>query len=380
MTVDIREILLGSGRRAIKPFLDVVDTIYADDPSYVRPLDQDMRERLDPKKNPFFEHGDATLFTAWRGDTCVGRISASIDRGHLDRHKDDTGFWGFLDTIDDPEVSSALIARAEEWLRKKGMKRARGPVSLNINEETGCLVEGFEHPPVLLNPHHRPYQASLIEKAGYTKVKDLYGWKYVVADLNARVKKARDDIRAMPEVTARMLAPKDMEKDVATITDVFNDAWSDNWGFVPLTRSEVAKMAADFKLIAVPEITQIVFIDGEAAAVAVALPNVNELITDMHGKLFPMGLPKLLWRLKVKGATSARLLILGIRKKYRHVRKYAGLSLFLYGELSEGGRRIGIEWGELGWTLEDNGAVAAGIKMMGAKQYKTYRVFQKELS
>jgi hypothetical protein len=260
------------------------------------------------------------------------------------------------------------------------MKAARGPVSLSINEEMGCLVEGFDAPPVLLNPHHRPYQAGLIEKAGYAKVKDLHGWKYTVGDLNARVKKARDDLRAMPEVTTRQLSPKDIERDVGTITDVFNDAWSDNWAFVPLTQSEVRKMAADFRLIAVPEITQLVFIDGEAAAVAVALPNINELIGDLHGKLFPMGLPKLLWRLKVKGAKSARLIILGIRKKYRHIRKYAGLSLFLYAELSEGGRRLGIEWGELGWTLEDNGAVVAGIKMMGAKQYKTYRVFQKELS
>jgi hypothetical protein len=162
--------------------------------------------------------------------------------------------------------------------------------------------------------------------------------------------------------------------------DVFNDAWSENWGYVPATKAEADKMAADMKLFLVPEITALVMIDNEPAAVAIALPNVNELITDLHGKLFPFGLPKLLYRLKVEGAKSGRLLILGIKKKFRTQRKYAALSLFLYGEMNDGGKRVGMTWGELGWTLEDNAAVNAGIRMMGAKKYKTYRVYEKSLS
>ena len=375
--VDIRQTAMGGD---LGDFLGVVDHIYKDDPRYIRPLDMDLRDRLDPKKNPFFEHAEGTVFTAYDNRKCVGRITAQIDKEHLDRHKDQTGFFGFFDTIDDPEVARELLARAESWLRQRGMKKVRGPYSLSINEESGCLVEGFDEPPVLLNPHHRSYQGGLIEQAGYTKEKDLYGWRYEVGDLNARVRKARDDIRAMPEVVSRPLSKKDLERDVKITLDIFNDAWAENWGFVPMTKKEADKMSADLKLFLVPEITRIVTIDGEPAAVALAMPNINELIPDLHGKLFPLGIAKLLYRLKVEGAKSGRLLILGIKKKFRLQRKYAGLSLFLYAEMNDGGRKCGMTWGELGWTLEDNAAVNTGIRMMGAKKYKTYRVYTKDLA
>jgi hypothetical protein len=184
----------------------------------------------------------------------------------------------------------------------------------------------------------------------------------------------------MPEVTSREISLKNIASDVELFVDIYKDAWSDNWGFLPITQRELAKMAADFRLLLMPEITRIVSIDGEPAAVAVALPNLNELIGDLDGKLFPSGLPKLLWRLKVRGPTTARLIVLGIRKKWRHNRKYAGVSAFMYAEMNEGGRKIGIREGELGWTLEDNGRVNAGIQLMGAKKYKTYRVYEKPLT
>jgi hypothetical protein len=377
--IDIRETALDGSSKALRDFLGVVDRVYVSDKNFIRPLDMDLGDRLNPKKNPFFEHGEAALFTAYKNGECVGRISASIDREHLDRYKDDTGFFGFFDTIDDDEVSKALIDRAEKWLVSKGMKRAQGPMSLAINEEIGCLIEGFDSPPMFLMTHHLPYQAGLIEKSGYAKVKDVYAWRYEVGELNTRTKKARDEVRALPEVTFRPLDEKNVERDVGLVVDIFNDAWSDNWGFVPLTRSEVAKMAQDFKLILMPEITRLVFIDGEAAAVAVALPNLNEMVADLHGKLFPFGFAKLLWRMKVAGPKSGRLVILGIRKKYRHVRKYAAISAFLFSELNDAGKKIGMTWGELGWTLEDNGAVNAAIRLMGAKLYKKYRVFGRDL-
>ncbi len=364
----------------VRDFLDVVSYIYAGDPAFIRPLDQDLRDRLNPKKNPLFEHAEGTIFLAYRNGKCVGRITATIDHEHLARYKDDTGFFGFFDTIDDADVANELLGRAEAWLRGKGMKRVRGPISMSINEEVGCLVEGFESPPVFLNPHHLPHQSRLIEGAGYAKSKDFFGWHYSVGDLNARAKRGHDDILALPEVRSRTMNMKEVERDVEITVDIFNDAWKENWGFVPLSKNEVRKMAADFKLILEPELTRIVTIDGEPAAVAVALPNLNELVRDLDGRLFPFGLLKLLYRLKVTGAKSARLIILGIRKKYRNVRKYAALSAFLYAELNESGKKLGITWGELGWTLEDNGAVNAGIRMMGAKAYKRYRVFDKELA
>jgi hypothetical protein len=375
--VEIRETPMGGNP---KEFLDVLSFIYRSDPSFVRPLDMEMKDRLNPKKNPFFEHGEGAFFTAHKNGQCVGRVSATIDREHIDRYKDATGFFGFFDTIEDEEVAKALLERAETWLTSRGIKRIRGPLSLNINEELGCLVDGFDTPPYIMMPHHRPYQGGLIEKAGYAKAKDFFAWSYKVGELNARTKKGHDEIKALPEITYRTASLKNIDADVALLVDIFNDAWSDNWGFVPFTRNEVKKMAQDFKLLLVPEITCIVSIDGEPAAVALAIPNLNEMIADAGGKLFPTGLVKLLYRLKVRGPRTARLILLGIRKKWRHVRKYAGLSAFMYAEMNEGGKRLGIKAGELGWTLEDNGAVNAGIKMMGGKAYKRYRVYEKTIA
>jgi hypothetical protein len=310
----------------------------------------------------------------------VGRCTAQIDRTHVDLHAEKTGFFGFLDTVDDPEVSQALLDAAAEWLRARGMTKMRGPFSLSINEEMGCLVEGFDMPPMLLMQHHRPYQGGLIEKAGLSKVKDAYAWRYVVGEVPKRAQKAHDEIDLLPEVKTRHVDMKNLDADVRVIMDVFNDAWSDNWSFVPYTENELAKLAADLRLIGIPELTYISEIDGEPAAVAVALPNLNELIRDFKGKLVPFGLPKLLWRLKVEGPKTARLAILGIRKKYRGHRKYAALSAYLYAKLNESGKRVGIRWGELSWTLEDNGPVNVGIKFMGGKIYKRYRIYEKELS
>jgi hypothetical protein len=375
MSVEIRETPLGGD---LKPFLDVVDYIYRDDANYVRPLDLDLKQRLS-MKNPFFEHAEGTIFTAYRNTWCVGRCTAQIDREHLARHGEKCGYFGFLDTVDDPEVSSALLEAAEKWLRSRGMTKMRGPFSLSINDEMGCLVEGFDSPPMILMPHHRPYQGALIEKAGFSKAKDAFAWRYVVGDVPTRAKKAHDEIDAMPEVRSRHVDTKNLDAEVRTIMDIFNDAWSDNWSFIPYSESELAKMAEDMRLIGIPELTYITEIDGEPAAVAVALPNLNELIRDFKGKLVPFGLPKLLWRLKVAGPKTARLLILGIRKKYRSQRKYAALSAYLYAKLNNSGKHVGIEWGELSWTLEDNGPVNVGIKFMGGKIYKKYRLYEKEI-
>jgi hypothetical protein len=375
--VEIRQGPMGG--HLLRDFLDVVDYVHRGDSAYVRPLDFELKDRLDLRKNPFFEHAEGTMFCAYRNGWCVGRLTAQIDRLHLERHKDGAGFFGFLDTIDDQEVASELLTRAESWLSSKGVTKARGPMSLSTNEELGCLVEGFDTPPYVMMPHHRPYQGALIEGAGYSKAKDLFAWSYRVGTPNARVQRAHAEVRAMPEVCSRGLSLNNLARDVELFVDIFNDSWSDNWGFVPFTRREVEKLAADFRLLLMPEITCLVSIDGEPAAVAVAIPNLNELLKDLHGKLFPSGLPKLLWRLKVRGPTSARLIFLGIRKKWRAVRKYAALSAYMYAEMNEGGRKLGIREGELGWTLEDNGRVNAGIQLMGAKIYKRYRIYEKDL-
>jgi hypothetical protein len=375
MSVEITETPIGG---KLKPFLDVVDYIYRDDPYFVRPLDFDLSQRLS-KKNPFFEHAEGVVLTAHRNGWCVGRCTAQIDREHLNRYKDDAGFFGFFDTIDDQDVAEALLDRAGRWLSERGMRSMRGPMSLSINEEMGCLVDGFDTPPMIMMPHHRPYQGGLIEKAGLGKLKDLYAWRYQVGDVPKRAQKAHDDVAALPEVVTRHADLKNLERDVRIVMDVYNDAWSDNWGFVPATENELAKMAQDLKLLLIPELTYITTIDGEAAAVALCLPNINELIPDLNGKLLPFGAAKLLYRLKIKKPKTCRLIILGIRKKYRNVRKYAALSAFLYAKMNASGQKVGIKWGELSWTLEDNAPVNAGIKLMGGKIYKRYRLYEKRL-
>jgi hypothetical protein len=259
------------------------------------------------------------------------------------------------------------------------MKRIRGPLSLSVNDEIGCLVEGFDTPPMVMMPHHKPYQGGLIEKAGLTKLKDLYAWRYIVGDVPPRARRAYDEVLAMPEVTARPMDKNNIDAEVRTVIDVFNDGWSDNWGFVPFTDAELTKQAKDLKLLLDPRLTLMVNVSGEPAAVAIALPNLNELTRDFGGKLSPLNLAKLLWRLKVQGAKTARLAILGIRKKYRHQKRYAGLSTYMYCALNQSGQRCGLDWGELSWTLEDNGPVNAGIKLMGGKIYKRYRLYEAAL-
>ncbi len=366
--------------RLKRDFLGVVNSIYQSDSAYIRPLDMELGDRLNPKKNPFFEHGEGAAFVAYKDGVPVGRATASIDREHLARYGDNVGFFGFLDTVNDETVAKALLAKAEAWLRARGMKTIRGPISLSINEEMGCLVDGFDTPPFIMMPHHRPYQAGLIEKAGFDKVKDVYAWSYRVGELNKRTARAQREMRELPELQSRMVELKHLERDVRLVVDIFNDAWNENWAFVPLTRNEVAKMAQDFRLLLVPELTRIVSIDGEPAAVALALPNLNEMIADLDGKILPFGIAKLLYRLKVRGPKSARMIILGIRKKFRMQRRYMPLASFLYAEMNDSAAKLGIEFGECGWTLEDNHAVNAGIKMMGGTAYKTYRVFERPIA
>jgi hypothetical protein len=375
MSVEIREIPLGSD---LRPFLDVVDYIYRGDPNYVRPLDMMMKDQLS-RKNPFFAHAEGTLFGAFRNGWCVGRVTAQIDRAHLERHRDDAGFFGFIDTIDDVEICKGLLDRATAWVGERGMKRIRGPFSLGINEEIGCLIEGFDTPPMPFMPHHRPYQGPLIEACGWSKLKDLYAWRYTVGKVPDRAARVHEEVSRMPEITSRPLDIKRIDREIETVIDIFSDGWVDNWGAVPWTAAEVHKLAQDLKLMLIPELTRLVMLDGEPVAFGIAIPNLNEMIGDLHGKLLPLGLPKLIWRLKVTGPRTARLALLGIRKRLRHVRKYAGLSTYMYVEMNRAGERAGVKWGELSWTLEDNGPVNVGIKFMGGKVYKKYRVFERSI-
>jgi hypothetical protein len=252
-------------------------------------------------------------------------------------------------------------------------------VSLSINEEWGLLIEGFDTPPSIMMPYHKPYQGALVEAAGFAKEKDLYAWRYEVGDVPERARNAHASVVAMPEVKIRSVDLGRVLPEVRTIMSIFNEAWENNWAHVSVTEAELHKTAADLKLILNPDLAFVVEIDGEPAAISIALPNLNEIIGDLDGKLFPFGMAKLLWRLKVKRPRSARLILLGIRKKFRNQKKYGRLSTAMYVEMNDRGRKAGMTWGELSWTLEDNAPVNLGIKRMGGRLCKTYRLYAKDL-
>lgn len=376
MTITIREHKPGGN---VRPFIRAGHEVFRGDPNWIAPLNFEFKERLDPKKNPFFRRADVTLFTAWRGRKLVGRCSAQIDREHLRLWKDDTGFFGFFDTVDDPEVGSALIDAAAAWLRQRGMKRMRGPMSLYVNEEVGVLVDGFDSPPVLMMAHSRTWQGRIAEAAGLTKEKDLLAWRYVAGTFPPRVIKAWEQIKAMPEVRLRSIDTRRLDVEIKNVMEIYNDAWQGKWGMVPALPEEVDKVARDIKLIIDEDLAFMAEIDGRAVGMCIMLPNVNEAIADLGGRLSPLNVAKLLWRLKVRHPVSTRLMMLGIRSELRHVKKYGGLSAAMYVEVAKRGIAKGYKWGELSWTREDDLPINLGIKAMGAKPYKTYRVYEKPL-
>lgn len=368
-----------SSKKELSSFIRFPWKIYQHDPLWVPPLIAEEKKRFSRKKNPFFEHAEAHYFLAWKGKEIVGRISAHIDSLHNQTHQEKVGFFGFFESIPDPAIATALLDQAALWLKSKGIEKIRGPISFSINEEAGALVDGFEYPPFVMMPHNPRYYLEFYEQWGLTKAKDLYCWKY---DSSRPVPEAAhqiaDVVKSYPGLTVREVSPKTLEKDVRILLDVFNEAWKNNWGFVPLTESEIKKAAKDFKMILEPKLALIAEVNGEPAAISLAIPNLNEAIRDLNGRLFPFGFFKLLYRIKRKKIRSARLILLGIRKKFRGD-ILGGLSVLLYVEKHRRSNELGHWGGELSWTLEDNEKINTGISLMGGEHYKTYRIYEKNL-
>lgn len=370
-------------RRDLSRFILLSWKIYRNDAAWIPPLLFERKQALDRKKNPFFEHAEGELFLAERGGETVGRIAAHIDRLHNEIHGEKTGFFGFFESIPDQqgqEVSKNLLDQAASWLRQRGMKTMRGPFSFSINEECGILVDGFEHPPMILMGHNPPYYPRLLEEYGMKKVKDLYCWRYdPLKPIPEGALQIAEEVRRHPGLTVREVDLQNFEHDVRIIQDVFNSAWRKNWGFVPLTEKETTKATEEFQKILDPRIALIAEVDKKPAAICVALPNINEAIRDLDGRLFPLGFLKLLYRLKCHRIRSGRLMLLGIKEEYRGT-ILGGLSVLLYVEIRRRGLERGYRMGELSWTLEDNQKINAGIEFMGGERYKTYRIYEKEMS
>ena len=363
-----------------KDFLNFPYTLYKDDPHWVPPLRLERSEMMDVKKNPFFHHGEAVFFVAKNEGRVVGRISAQINFLHNQRYQEKTGHFGFFDCIQSTQVASELFDAASSWLISKGMTRMVGPMTLSINDEVGLLVEGYDSPPYPYMPHNWPYYESLLVQSGFTQIKDLIAWKY---DAHKPVPivamQIAEAVKVHPGLKIREVNLNKMEEEIKIISEVFNSAWSNNWGFISWTSEELKKAARDMKMILDPEIALIAEVNGVPAAIAISIPNYHEVIRDLNGHLFPFGLFKLLYRLKTKKIKSARLCLLGIKKEFRHD-VLNGLSVLLYTEMHQRGVKLAYHGGELSWTLEDNEKINHGISLMGGVPYKKYRVFEKHIA
>jgi len=366
-----------SDKQTLNDFVNVPWTVFASDPQWVPPLKLERKDAL-AARHPVFKHLEWQGFVAYRDGRPVGRISSQVDRLHLERYQDATGFFGFLDALDDAEVFDALFKHAEDWLRGRGMQRARGPFSLNINQEVGLLVEGFETPPYFMMGHARPYYGVHVERQGYAKAVDLFAYLIsshfqpppVMASLFARLRR---------RVHIRALDPKRKDADLDVVCDIFNDAWAENWGFVPFTHDEFRTIGHEMLMLIPPNFIQIAEMDGEAVAFIVLLPNINEAIADLNGELFPFGWAKLIKRLKFGYPGTARIPLMGVRRKFHHTRFGPGLALSVVEALREPGKAKGIKEVEMSWILESNEAMKNIIDILGGRQSKRYRVYEKTL-
>lgn len=378
MTIEISRHDVG---KKTADFIAAGKVVFQGDPVWVPPLHMMIGDRLDPAKEPFHRHAEVALFTARKDGALVGRTSATVDHAWLERWNDSTGHFGFFDTIDDVDVARALLAAAEDWLRSKGMKRMNGPMSLSANHEIGVLIDGFDRPPAVDMGHSRRWQGALAEASGLVKEKDLYAWEFQNGKpFNKRTENAWKQLAERPDVRLRSVDLRRLRAELDLIMDIYNETWSQKWGYVPISSPELDKMAADLRLVIDPDMAFIAEVDGVPAGMCIVIPNLNEAIADLDGKLFPSGWAKLLWRTKVKHLSTARLILLGVREQVRkNVKKYGFLSAAMYVEVARRGLVKGIGWAELSWTREDDAPINLGIRSMGASIYKTYRVYQKAL-
>ncbi len=359
-------------------FIRLPARLHADDPHWITPLDMERREALSSDKNPLFAHTDVQFWLAVRDGRDVGRISAQIDRDEAARGET-TGQFGMIAAENDPAVFAALFETAEAWLKGRGMTRALGPFNLSINEETGLLVEGFDTAPMLLMGHDLPYLAARIEALGYTGAKDIYAY---LVDITKPFPRAIETLvrRELPKGYAlRRLNFKQYRKDIGDISAIFNDAWSANWRFAPLTPADTDHLAKAMRPILNPDLVWFVDVDGEPAGFGVALPNLNEALVGLDGKLLPFGWARLLWRLKVKGVKTARVPLMGVKRKFATGLGGALLPFLIIDAMRQEALKLGYAKVELSWILEDNLAMNRINQGIGAVAYKTYRVFGKTL-
>lgn len=359
-------------------FIRFAYAIYAGDPNWVAPLEMERREFLDPKKNPWFEHGEAQLYLARRGGQIVGRIAAIRDPRYNQFHGTKWGWFGLFECVNDQAIANQLLDAAAEWNRARGFDRMLGPANFTSNHDWGCLIHGFDTPPAMMMPYNPPYYAELIAGYGMTKAKDLFAWELSGhAPIPEKVIRIAEKVRQREGVTVRPIDLKDFDSEVKRVKEVYNAAWVANWGFVPFTDAEFEKLAREMKQVVMPELVLLAEIKGEPVGFAMTLPDANQALKAAGGRLtrfgLPIGLVKLL--LASRRIDRVRQVTLGIKPGYQR----RGLDALLYLDSIRAAKAKGFMHGEAGWTLEDNHLINRAIEMLGGKQSKTFRIFERAL-
>jgi GNAT superfamily N-acetyltransferase len=369
-----------SGRRDLKRFVKTPFSIHRNHPNWVPPLITERMKFLNRSKNPYFDHAEVELFIAERDGEPVGRISTQIDARWDDYRGGNDGQFGFFETVDDPEVASALLDAGCEWLASRGREKVYGPMDFTTNDETGIMIEGFEHRPVILEPWHPPYYQELIESNGFGKAIDLLMWHLEMGKLKEGLKfhpaihEAAQKSLDEHSITIRSMKKSDMANEIARFHEVYNEAWGDNWGFVPITEDEVEFHAADLKMILDEDWAMIAETsDGEVVGAALTLPDINQVLPKLNGRLLPLG-----WLHFLRGKRRidvVRILALGVKKKYQHT----GVAAALYVRHMQNTDPDGVMAGEAGWILETNEPMNRALEGMGGVVNKKFRIYEKDL-
>jgi len=363
-----------------KAFVELQYRLNRGDPNWVPPLRDDVNGLITPGKNPWFEHAEAEFFLARRGGAVVGRISAQVDRLVLEHMGAGTGQWGMFEA-EDEQTARALIAAAEAWLKRKGMTRSLGPFSLGIWDEPGLLVQGFDHPPMVMMGHNQARYQGWIEGAGYVGVKDLSTFQVdLPAGFPPIVQRIVDSGARNPRIRLRKVDRSRFDEEARLILSILNDAWGNNWGYIPLTDSEIAYAGKKLKPIVFEDLIRVAEVDGEPVAFMMVLPNLNLVLKKLDGRLFPFGFARLLWWLKRKRFPEVRVPLMGVVKRLQSSRIASQLAFMLIETIRVEVLKVyGIERGELGWVLDDNEGMNAIARAIESKVNRVYRVYERPL-
>ncbi len=349
--------------------------VYGGNANWVPPLISEMKFILGDE-NPFFRHAEAAYFLARKNGEVVGRIAAIIDHNHIKIHNERAGFFGFFECLPDVAVARELLDAAAAWLKERDIAVMRGPMNPSTNDECGFLLEGFDSPPMIMMTYTPPYYLDYMERCGLGKAKDLYAYITIIKDVAAggRLEQLASKVKTrLPGLTIRAMNMKHFNRELAAVKDIYNSAWEKNWGFVPMTDEEIDSMAKRLKPLVVPELAVMAEIDGKPAGFMLTVPDYNQVLARLNGKIGPLEIIKFLWY--SRKISDIRVIIMGVKEEYRK----KGIEGLFYLESFKAAQRRGYLRTEMSWVLEDNVLVQKGCELMGGKLYKKYRIYEKRL-